>query len=289
MPKRTSSRRIFLDTSGVIYEMHGHSLMRKAVQAAIADGHVEVSNFIRMEYLRGIILNLIDLYSLFKESDSVSDALIDWSQKVNQDRKLKVVLMTINGWLVNQEDWQARDKSMRRLGDLIVRFVSRFDESFPTRIKDELQCQLGRVGFSGHTFSEDMLFEFAKRFTAIQNSTPTCRLCEFKLRRRRHLTSKDIDICSASQREKFRSNKGFVKQAERLESAAATTDTSPKCRWCEQLGDSIIALHVHREAIIVTADKAFLAFGEILNRQVQLLPSLAQLKRQLAEEEQVVE
>jgi hypothetical protein len=127
---QTGRRRVFLETSGVIYHRHGHTLMQEAVEQAIGDGRVEVSIFIRMEYLRGVVLNLIELYFLIKESDSVSDALIDWSQKVKQERKLKIALMTISQWLVEQEDSRSREKSMRRLGNQIVRLVYEFDSTF---------------------------------------------------------------------------------------------------------------------------------------------------------------
>lgn len=283
MSKKNKPRRVFLETSGVIYELHGHSLMQEAVREATAGCRVEVSNFIRMEYLRGVILNLIELYFLIKESDSVSDALIDWSQKVAQDRKLKVVLMTVHGWLVDQEDWQAEEKSARRLGDLIVRYVYQFDETFKGRAKDHLSCQLGRVRIPKRTFNEAMLLRFYDRFKRIQQTVPSCNLCGFKDWQQRNLTHQGIDLFSASQRQEFKSNKGYVKQAERLEKAVETKETAPKCRWCERLGDSIISLHYSPKAILVTADRAFVAFGSILNREVRRLPSLAELKKQLSQ------
>ena len=105
--------RLFLETSGVIYELHGHSLQQAAVRSVVGGGRPEISNFVRMEYLRGLVLNLIELYFLIEESDTVSDALIDWSQKVAQERKLKIVLMTIAAWITNQEEWQAKETSLR--------------------------------------------------------------------------------------------------------------------------------------------------------------------------------
>ena len=278
MPKKTR-RRIFLETSGVIYELHGHSLMRAAVEDATSDGRIEVSNFIRMEYLRGVILNLIELYFLIQASDSVEDAFIDWSQKVNQQRKLKIVLMTFLKWLPDQEDWQAKEKSLRRLGDQIVRFAYAFDEVFTRRARDHLSCQLGRVFFPRRTFSEDALAKFYDRFKTIQQDVPGCRLCDFKDWQQRSLPARRIDLHSDERRQQFRSYKGFVEQAKRLESAAQTSETAPKCRWCERLGDSIIALHAPPGAALVTADQAFVPFGKILGREVRMLPSLAQLKR----------
>ncbi len=274
-------RRIFLETSGVIYHRHGHSLMQAAVVEAVKDGWVQISFFIRMEYLRGVILNLIELYFLIKESDSVSDALIDWSQKVNQERKLKIVLMTVHQWLVGHDDWQDREKSMRRLGELIVRLVSELDDIFKDRVTDRLRCQLGRVRFPRRTFHEDMLLRFYERFKAIQNGIPACDLCKFKARQEKVIAGRGIDLYSQAQRQKLASFKGYVAQAERLEKAVATTETVPRCRWCERLGDTIIILQAPEKAILVTADRAFVAFGQILNREIRLLPSLAELKRQL--------
>jgi hypothetical protein len=255
MTKRTEHRRyFFLETSAVIYQFHGHHLMRAAVREALGDGLPEVSNFIRMEYLRGVVVNLIELYFLIKDEDSVSDALIAWSQKVSQERKIKVVLMTISSWIVDQEQWQSREKSLRRLGDLIVRLVYGFDETFQGRMQDRLKCQLGRVTFQRRSFGEDMLLQFYEEFRAIQKSTPPCRLCLFKKKQTRSLARNQIDLHGLGPREKYKKYKGYVTQAERLENFVAT---------------------------IVTADRAFIAFCEILNREIRLLPSLAALKRQV--------
>ncbi len=280
MKKTTKRSRFFLDTSAVFYHRHGHSLMQGAVQQAVGNGLLEVSNFIRMEYLRGVVINLIDLYFLIKESDSVSDALIDWFQKVNQERKLKIVGMTMRGWLLGHTDWQDKGKSMRRLGDEAVRLVFEFDRIFSGRSLDRLECQLGGVQFPRRAFSEDMLLEFYEQFKAIQTSIPACLLCRFKSKQRNQLTRRGIDLYSPLQQQKYAANKGYVQQAQRLFVALASQDPVPKCRWCEQLGDTVIILQAPAKATLVTADRAFLAFGDILNREIRLLPSLAELKRQ---------
>ncbi|MFV1966328.1 MAG: hypothetical protein ACC628_12965 [Pirellulaceae bacterium] len=276
-------RRILLETSGVIYRLHGESRMQAAVEHATSDGRVEVSNFIRMEYLRGVIVNLIDFYFLIKESDSVDDALFEWSQKF-QVRAIKIVMMSARHWLVDQEDCQSREKSLRRLGDGIVRLVYEFDELLNSRMRDHLRCELGRVFFRHQPFSEDMLLDFSERFQRIHKGTPNCNLCGFKDHQLRKLTRRGIDLHSPAQREANKKNKGFVKQAERLEQATGSGDVNPKCSWCKRLGDSIIALHTPDNAVLVTADCSFEALGTILGREVRLLPSLAQLKKQQQEE-----
>ncbi len=282
MTKKPKRRRILIETSGVIYKLHGHTLMIKAVEDAVGDGQVEVSNFVRMEYLRGVILNLLEFYFLISEEQNVSDALIAWSQKVMQDRKLKVVLFTISRWLTDHEDSQVKAKSQFRLGNFIIRLVRDFDDQFRGRIKDQLQCRLGQVTFPRQSFSEELLLEFYERFQLIRSSVPNCSLCEFKAKQIRTLNARHIDLHSNQQRQNFKKNKGYVAQAERIETMLASSDKLPKCRWCERLGDTVLILHAPDKALFVTADRAFDAFGQILKHDVKLLPSLAELKRSLA-------
>ncbi|NLY02731.1 MAG: hypothetical protein GXY83_42300 [Rhodopirellula sp.] len=280
MTKKSNRNRIFLETSGVIYVLHGDRLMRTAVANATGNGHVKVSNFIRMEYLRGVILNLIEFYFLLKDSDSVADACIAWSQKVKQERKLKVVLMTIHRWMVDQEGWNVKERSLRRLGDEIVRMVCTFDDQFTGRTRDHLGCELGRVFFPRRAFDDEMLLRFYDRFTTIQKGVPNCYLCGFKAKQQRSLLAQKIDICSEQQQKKYRKYPGYIQQAERVGEVEATKETVPRCRWCERLGDTIIGLQSPKKAALVTADRAFVPLGEILKKDVRLLPSLAALKKQ---------
>jgi len=276
---------LFLETSGVIYELHGDRRMRTAVREATHDGRVWLSSFIRMEYLRGIIFNLIELYFLVKEEDTVHDALVVWAQtKVNQPRKYILILMTISNWITTQDDWESHEKTLRRLGEEIVRLVRSFDELYPRRIKDDLNCELAKAGFPHRAFSENMLLDFYERFRNIRGGVPSCHLCVFKQRQQRAFVRRSIDLCSETQRKTHKKNKGYVKQATRLERALEKDDATPKCRWCEQLGDSIIAVHIRpNRAVLVTADRGFVAFGEILDREIRLLPTAAELKKRETE------
>jgi hypothetical protein len=72
--------RCLLDTSAVVHALHGHTLQKAAVREGVAAGQVLVPVFVRMEYLRGVIVNLIEMWCLIRESVTVQDAFIDWSQ-----------------------------------------------------------------------------------------------------------------------------------------------------------------------------------------------------------------
>jgi hypothetical protein len=128
MARKRSTARLLLDTSAVVHQLHGHTLQQAAAREALGSAEVLVPVFVRMEYLRGVVLNLIEMWCLIRESVTVQDAFIDWSQKMRQERKLKVILMTVPHWLGGQEDWQSKDLTLRRLGDLILRMIRDFDE-----------------------------------------------------------------------------------------------------------------------------------------------------------------
>jgi len=268
-----------LDTSAVVYLLHGHTFQQAAAREAIADGEVQVPVFVRMEYLRGVVLNLIEMWCLIRESVTVQDAFIDWSQKIRQERKLKVILMTVPQWLGGQEDWQSKDVTLRRLGDLVLRMLRDFDEAFPVPPDDPLACVLGKLDIPRQAYDDDLLLDFYQRFRAVQEGIPDCRLCEFRKTQTRRLKRREIDLVGPESRQRFASNAGFVRQSEQAEEAANTTDRVPSCRWCERLGDTIISLLAGRGVTLVTADRSFVPLGDLLGRAVILLPSLAELKQ----------
>jgi len=209
----------------------------------------------------------------------VQDAFIDWSQKVRQERKLKVILMTVPQWLGGQEDWQSKQVTLRRLGDLILRMLWEFDEAYPRPPGDPLACVLGRLDVPRQAYDDDLLLDFYQRFKAVQEGVPDCRLCDFRKAQRLRLRRAGLHLTGPDVRSQFASYPGFVRQSEQAELAANARSRTPACSWCERLGDTIIALQAGRGVGIVTADRTFLPLGELLGRTVLLLPSLAELKR----------
>jgi hypothetical protein len=279
MARKASHAHVLLDTSAVVHQLHGHTLHQAAVCEAVAGRDVSVPVFVRMEYLRGVILNLIEMWALIRESVTVQDAFIDWSQKMRQERKLKVILLTVPQWLGGHEEWPSKQVTLRRLGDLILRMIRDFDESDPRPPDDPLACVLGRLDIPRQGYDDDLLLDFYQRFTAVQEGIPDCRLCDFRKVQRHRLRRREIDLTDPEVRSRFASNPGFVRQSEQAEQAANTRARAPACSWCEKLGDTIIALQAERGVAIVTADRTFVPLGELLGRTVILLPSLAELKR----------
>ena len=283
MARKRSSARLLLDTSTVVHQLHGHTLQQAAVRATITGREVFVPVFVRMEYLRGVILNLIEMWALIRESVTVQDAFIDWSQKIRQERKLKVILLTVPQWLGGHEDWGSKLVTLRRLGDLTLRMIREFDETYPQPPDDPLACVLGRIDIPRQGYDDDLLLDFYQRFTAVQEGVPDCRLCDFRKATRQRLRRREIALTGPDVRSRFASNPGFIRQSEQAEQAGKTRARAPACSWCERLGDTIIALQPERGVEVVTADRTFVPLGELLGRTVTLLPSLAEMKRRAQE------
>jgi hypothetical protein len=279
MARKRRRTRVLLDTSAVIHQLHGHTLQQAAVRGAVTGAEALVPVFVRMEYLRGMILNLIEMWCLIRESFTVEDAFLDWSQKMRQERKLKVILMTVPHWLGGHDEWRSKDVTLRRLGELILRMIRDFDEAYSHPPVDPLACVLGRLDIPREDYDDDLLLDFYQRFTAVQESLPDCRLCDFRKAQRQRLRGGEIGLTSPDVRARLASNPGFVRQSEQAEEAAHTKARVPVCRWCERLGDTIIALQVKRGVKVVSADRTFVPLGELLDRTVVLLPSLAEMKR----------
>jgi predicted nucleic acid-binding protein len=279
MGHKRSPARLLLDTSAVVYLLHGHTLQKDAARDAVAGGRVLVPVFVRMEYLRVVVVNLIEMWCLVRESITVEDAFIDWSQKIRQERKLKAILMTVPRWLGSQEESRSREVTLRRLGELILGMIRDFDQAFPSPPDDPLSCQLGRLTVPAERYDDDHILDFYERFKAVQEGVPDCKLCGFRRDQRRRLRRRKIDLGGEEARRRHGGNPGFIRQADVLQEAEATKERTPSCRWCERLGDSLIALQTERGVQIVTADRTFTALGNLLGVTVVLLPSLAELKR----------
>jgi predicted nucleic acid-binding protein len=279
MARKRSPDRLLLDTSAVVHLLHGHTLQKAAVREAVAGGQVVVPVFVRMEYLRVVVVNLIEMWCLIRESVTVEDAFIDWSQKMRQERKLKVILMTVPRWLSSQEDARSRNVTLRRLGELVLGWIRDLDQTFPLPPDDPLSCQLGRLTVPAEGYDDDHILDFYERFKAIQEGVPDCNLCGFRREQRQRLRRRKIDLSGDEARSCHAGNPGFLRQADVLQEADATAERTPSCHWCGRLGDSLIALLAERGVRIITTDRTFTALGDLLGVPVVLLPALAELKR----------
>lgn len=273
---------IYLDTSAVYDHLNGDSRQKAQVQGVIGDGAGALrSSFVRMEYLRSRIRSLINLYYSIKYDDSVSDGLKSFRQSSGfKPREVSNAFDSIEEWLLDHEDWKDKTKTLRRLGEAIVRMVNDVDESYARMPGDGIACQLGRLELKKEPFSEDLLLDFAAAFDRIFRGTPTCQICQFKNERQGWLRHEGIDVYSDKQIAKYKSFKGYLVQARNLQKLAASSANEAKCAICMKVGDSVIALQARKGMTILTSDSSFVVFGKILRRHVHKLKSGAALRKE---------
>ncbi len=129
--KKKTRSKAFIETSAAIWLLHGHSLQKQAVAKAIHNKNPWSSWFVRREYVSSFIIGLIELYFVIRDEETLDDALIRFSEQAGfRPRKLQLAFRTIHLWLTSQDDFQAKGKTLRRLGNRIVSMLWLFDETF---------------------------------------------------------------------------------------------------------------------------------------------------------------
>ena len=196
------------------------------------------------------------------------------------DRQRLAKAFTSTGeWLCGFHDWDDPVKTCRRLGEYMRKLIFDFDHEFGTRIVDPMRCEFGVLSFPQETYTEDQILDFYDQCQRILKG-PQCAQCEFRHKKNQELEAAGIDLYSVRQRERFATYPGYVKQAEWIQKAMESSKAKPTCWYCDRLGDSVIALSAPTNSTILAADKkSFPAFGKILRVDVEMLPSLKELRK----------
>lgn len=274
------SAKVVLDTSAIYYHLFGSEEMKEAYQLAIDGRRPHISTFVKMEWTRGIVITLIDVYSCIKQADSVANALIDINNSSIgfKPRKLKLILSLMTQFLSRDEDWnQGREKTLRKLGELIVRLCRAFETIFKHRTQNQPRCKLGNVAIPNETFTEKLLYDFYDRFKKLkQSKDPQCGLCDFKAKVKRRHNAQGTALFSEKNSDVYSTNTGYLQQKKKMIKDGVRE--SPKCSICERVADTIISVHSPERKILIGADNSFVAFSKILGFDYVKLPSYAELR-----------
>jgi hypothetical protein len=198
------SKTFFADTTIVYYRLHGHRLQAQTVRDAIGTDNLQISNFIRGEYIRGFIPGLIDLYSAIKEENSITSGIqVFTSDMGGRPRRLANAFNAFAAALCDFEDWQDVQRTLRRLGESIRNLLIRFDAAFIDRVRDRLACAFGVMEFPRETYDEQHLFDFYQEMDD-NRKDPACDQCQFRRDQIAETTTSGIDLYSPAQRANYR-------------------------------------------------------------------------------------
>jgi hypothetical protein len=265
--------RYCVDTTVVYYLLHGPRRQQEAVRACRGQGDLVVTGFVRGEYLRGFIAGLIDLYFTIRAEADVKNGIHLFCATQRHPRRIQNAFISIGGFLTGHEDWEDVERTLYRLGEYILHCVQSFDREFSHRLHDPVRCEFGFLDFPEETFRENMLLDFRQELERIRGG-PTCDQCLFRANQRQRLQETGTDLCSDAHQQKYARHHGYQTHAKYLQMADRTKKTAPTCWYCERLGDSVIALSVPAEHVLLTGDsQSFPVFAEILRIQLHIVGS----------------
>jgi hypothetical protein len=268
MAKKKRKEKCLLDTNALRYLCMYEDSVRSYVENTVKKYDCEITPFVLMEYYRGVIIHLIDIYFVIKQSRTL-EAAYDYLSAEFAVGKIRLIVQGISRWSGNFEPSEdPRVATLWRLGHYIFELAQ-----YPKfhHCRDRIDCQLGKLVFPPGVFDETAMLAFRNEFRRVEKA-PSCGQCAFRANQISRLTHAGIDLYSQAQRDAH-NVAAYSKQAERLEKAASTKRNSPSCWWCMRLGDSIIALLSPRNSVLVSSDHAFVPLCKILGKQLVHLPS----------------
>lgn len=264
------SEKPFTDTSVVIPLLTGRPAFKQYLSSNMSRGHYYVSTYVRMEYLRATIINLVNFYAAadMEHRTTISDTLAVWREKF-EPRQLKVGMM-IGNFLLNVsksngldiELPQDKNQILNALIDYIARLVDMYDETFTDVGQNPTGCARGRIELHlDYSNISKSIIEFGKTFNDIDKCRSLCHIDKFILGKERSR----IDALIAGNAKYGKSAaKGYHAVIDELLQMQTKSAESITCNTCKKIGDAVLALSMPKDMRMEHIDYSFDALCEIL-------------------------
>jgi hypothetical protein len=277
---RTASKRPprFLDTSVARPLLTASKKYREYFSAVFADERLCVSRFVKMEFRRSFLVNLIEFFFVLDmpHIESVDDAAIFWSNKFKTSQ-LKAILQIVSKLFetqkINSSSATEKEKALLALGQLIKRYETLL-EGFTDIGRHSTRCARANVPLDVDLQNiRSDLHTFLDRFNDVKTCRDRCVVDEFLLTRNRTAVERFV-VLGHSLANKTET-KGFKRIAENLEEILRDGSSACSCKRCEKIGDAVIALDTPRNFSIQHTDYAFDSLCDSLGQHHQRHPSEA--------------
>ena len=260
MPKR-----YYLETSVIRSRLIGLDVVRKPLVEKLRNQTILTSNFVKMEFNRGLICDVIEFYVALKDRNSIRDAVRWWSEeyKIRKHKNLQYifadVFVDIQGDDVQQGLFKLREKIKVLLNNFNF-LIQRFE-------KNGTACYFSNVllDFELNKSPEEIenaLIEFYQEFQ--NNHVKECQIIELFGQSRAQLGKL---IASNSVQDGFEQQKDNLKKIE-------AGKLSFSCSTCGKIGDTVIALECPDYAILLSHDEAFENLCKNLGLKFEIIPSV---------------
>lgn len=261
MPKK-----FYLETSVIRSRLIGHPCISKPLTEKLNNKVKITSKFVKMEFERSLICDLIEFYFVLSRSKKISYAIKFWTEDIRA-RKLKNINYSIADIFIGGVADEDIDLGLLKLRNQIKNLSICFDSLIDRYEKDNAKCHLGnlQLDFAAHRTIEDTERALARLLDHYRkNFVKKCNIVSLLVE------SKDlIDkiIAYGSKKENFK------KQQKQLDNILKK-ERKLSCFTCNVIGDSIVALECPDYAILLTLDTVFGDLCKVLGLQYEIISSV---------------
>lgn len=272
------SSKVFLDTTVARPLLSAGDQYKSYLKEQLASSDLYVSPFIHMEFKRGLLAVLVQLYFDLQLPifDTAADVFSYWNNKVS-DREVKAVANTLRDLFAkNKVDLNSashKKQASNLLADYIDRLEMAFEVFFKNTSVDSTRCHRAKIELE---IDADDVSNSLKRFNTEFNDTKDCRskcrVDEFLLSKnlatvKLYVEKKDQLVNDKKKTE----NKQFVAVAEHLEDILGKGPSACTCRKCGGIGDAIIAMDSPSAMSVKHTDASFNQLCENIGKSHEYL------------------
>jgi hypothetical protein len=269
----------FLDTSILRHKIHGSSKYKQYLSEQIGDKDVYVSKYVKMEFNRSFLCNLINFYFTLHMPcyKTVSDAVAVWSDRFKSS-ELKAIIQFIAIYLsthnLDLNDIKEKNKSLRLIESYIKRIALTTQGHFKDIGTNSARCGLADIelGTSDEMTAYDDIQKFKENFDNKSKHGNECNVAKFLMVKFKSQVKKYIDSADKISSPSSSKNRGFVNIANSLKLIQDGKEGC-SCKVCEKIGDVIVALEMPPNMRMETVDYSFEHLCPLINKKVFRHPS----------------
>jgi hypothetical protein len=260
------NKKLFLETSVPRKRLFGHSLSQKQIDEFIGQSKCWSSQYVRMEFKRSVVQNLIFVYNVAQEEDTPGDTLNVISETFS-NRLPKLLLSALSRLASEPDIIGNKQKFLFKLQTLIELAGQYLDDFVEDYVNNETGCPLAKASTK----------ESYEKFLDEIDCKTECRV--ERLWRRSKDNLKRLTGVQSTQPPHSR-NIGFTTPLSLIRQAI-TDPSRPKSKQnCMKAGDFVIALEMPKEYRMLTFDRAFESICQIIGKEVYRFPALSTLRGQ---------
>ena len=235
----------------------------------VQDGDLWTSTYIRMEYIRLWVCQMIEIALTIDQSTDVADALYLLEQEFSI-RKVKADIASIANYVRQNGSISNSRSAAEDIGSAAVQKLRRFDTVFRSRINSRSGCRKGTRDLQ--VDYNRLLLDLHKFHESFREPVTDCEVTAWlRLQNPESQAAKLISHARTA-------GLPIVKHlAEIRDSAKPMT-----CTGCAAIGDIIIALEQPRGTVLVHIDGVFNNLCESVNRphkHLKSVPAIAKLTK----------